>query len=74
MFILGCGALLLGYCLDDARLARHGRIVYAGALVAGVVAVALSPRIHGAATYARYVTLCYPVVYALWVYTCRKKG
>ena len=20
------------------------------------------------------VTLCYPVVYALWVYTCRKKG
>ncbi|HIQ60974.1 MAG TPA: hypothetical protein IAD31_05205 [Candidatus Enterenecus faecium] len=47
IFVLGCGALLLGYFLDDARLARHGRIVYVGALVAGVVAVALSPRIHG---------------------------
>lgn len=65
---------MLGYFLDDARLARHGRIIYAGALVAGVVAAALSPRIHGGAIYARYVTLCYPVVYALWVYTCRKKG
>lgn len=74
VFVLGCGALLLGYFLDDARLARHGRIVYGGALVAGVVAAALSPRIHGGAIYARYVTLCYPVVYALWVYTCRKKG
>ena len=43
VFVLGCGALLLGYLLDDVRLARHGRIVYVGALVAGVVAVALSP-------------------------------
>ena len=74
VFILGCGALLLGYFLDDARLARHGRIIYAGALVAGVVAVALSPRIHGGAIYARYVTLCYPVVYALWCIPAVKRA
>lgn len=74
VFLLGCGALLLGYFLDSARLGRHGRKVYVVALMIGVVVSVLSPRGFGAATYVRYITLCYPVVYALWVYTCRKKG
>ena len=30
--VLGCGALLLGYFLDYARLSRWGRVLYVGAL------------------------------------------
>ena len=32
--VLGCGALLLGYFLDYARLGRWGRVLYVGALAA----------------------------------------
>lgn len=34
----------------------------------------ISPHSNGVAYYAGYLTLCYPVVYAFWLYTCRRKG
>ena len=73
-FGIGCAALLLGYFLDYARLGVHGRKVYAGALLVGVVMLITSPHSNGVAYYAGYLTLCYPVVYAFWLYTCRRKG
>lgn len=73
-FASGCTALLLGYFLDCSQLGLHGRKVYLGALFMGVVALFFSPRIGGVSYYTRYVALCYPVVYAFWLYTCRGKG
>ena len=73
-FALGCGALLLGYFLDPARLARYGRMIYLGAIAAGLIALLASPRPQSFSLYAIYLTLCYPAVYALWLYTCRRKG
>lgn len=73
-FALGCTALLLGYFLDYARLARHGRLVYMGALLAGILTLIFSPHHNGVSYYTRYVALFYPLVYAFWLYTCRGKG
>lgn len=73
-FALGCGALLLGYFLDPARLARYGRLIYLVAIAAGLIALLFSPRPQSVSLYAVYLTLCYPAVYALWLCTCRRKG
>lgn len=73
-FALGCTALLLGYFLDYSRLGLHGRKVYIGALIIGVMVLFFSPHIGGVSYYTRYIALCYPVVYAFWLYTCRSKG
>lgn len=71
---LGCGALLLGYFLDYARLGRWGRVLYVGALAVGLFMLIQSPKISGRSYYTTYVTLCYPVVYVFWLYTWRNKG
>ena len=71
---LGCGALLLGYFLDYARLGRWGRVLYVGALAVGIFMLIQSPKISGRSYYTTYVTLCYPVVYVFWLYTWRNKG
>lgn len=73
-WMIGVGALLCGYFLDYARLGLHGRKVYVVTLLIGVVTLMWSPRIMGASYYTRYVTLLFPVVYAFWLYTCRRKG
>lgn len=73
-FVLGCGALLLGYFLDYVRLGRWGRVLYFVGLVVGIWALTRSPGINGRAYYTAYVTLCYPVVYVFWLYTWRNKG
>lgn len=73
-FGLGCAALLAGYFLDYARLGRHGRGIYLAALAVGLTALAVSPRVNGCAYYARCVTLYYPVIYAFWLYSCRRRG
>lgn len=73
-FVLGCGALLLGYFLDYVRLGRWGRVLYFVGLVVGIWALTRSPEINGRAYYTAYVTLCYPVVYVFWLYTWRNKG
>lgn len=73
-FVLGCGVLLAGYFLDYARLARHGWKLYIAALVISVLSLVLSPVIHGIFYYTRYVILCFPVVYAFLLYSCRGKG
>lgn len=73
-FLLGCGALLLGYFLDDTRLGRWGRMLYIGALVVGILMLIFSPKSNGVSRYTTYVTLCYPVVYVFWLNTWRRKG
>lgn len=71
---LGTAALLGAYFLDFTSLARHARGIYAGALAAGVLSWWLLPTVNQAAYYTRYVILLYPVVYVLWLYSCRGSG
>lgn len=73
-FAIGCVALLFGYFLDVSWLGFQGKTVYLCVLVAGVVALVVSPRAGGVPYYARYIVLCYPVAYAFWLYTCRQRG
>ncbi len=69
--ILGTAALLGGYFLDISFFARHPRAVYTGALAAGAPSLCLFPRVNNAVYYTLYIVLLYPVVYALWLYSCR---
>lgn len=71
---LGCVALLGGYFLDYSFLARHGKKLYVGALILGVLVLYYSPKVNNVSYYTRYVAACFPVVYAAWFYTCRNKG
>lgn len=71
---LGCTALLCGYFLDYTRLGLQGKKLYLGAFLAGILALALSPHANGIPYYARYITLCYPVGYVFWLYTCYRRG
>lgn len=73
-FLLGCGALFAGYFLDYGFLARHSVAVYLTALAAGIFSLLCSKNVNGASYYTRYIVLCYPVVYAFWLYFCRGKG
>lgn len=73
-FVLGCGALLLGYFLNYVQLGRWGRALYFVGLVVGIWALTRSPGINGGSYYTTYVTLCYPVVYVFWLNTWRRKG
>lgn len=72
-FAVGCIALLAGYFLDYSRLSRHVGKLYLGTLVIGAVLLWRSPIISGTSYYARYITLIFPVVYALWLFSCRNK-
>ena len=72
-FGLGCAALLGGYFLDYSRLSRHAGKIYIGALIVSVLVLDQSPVINGVPYYARFITLIFPVVYALWLYSCRNK-
>lgn len=69
--VLGTAALLGAYFLDFTSLARHARGIYAGALAAGVLSWWLLPNVNRTAYCTRYIILLYPVVYALWLYSCR---
>ena len=73
-FALGCLALLGGYFLDVGRLGRYPGLIYPGALAVSAASLLCSPNISGASYYTRYVTLCFPVVYALWLYGWRGRG
>ena len=73
-FCLGSVALLVGYFLDYSRLSRHAGKIYIGTLVVSLVVEPLSPVVNGVPYYARFITLIFPVVYALWLYSCRNKG
>jgi len=72
-FAVGCIALLAGYFLDYSRLSRHVGKLYLGTLVIGAILLWRSPIISGTSYYARYITLIFPVVYALWLFSCRNK-
>lgn len=72
--LIGCGALAVGYFMDYSQFGHHAGKVYVGALLAGVFTLLLSPMYNGVSYYTRYVILCFPVVYAVWLYACRRKG
>lgn len=73
---LGAGAacLLGAYFLDCSFLGRYGKEVYIAAIAVGLLSLWLSPARNNVSYYTRYVVLCYPVVYAVWLYVCRGKG
>ena len=71
--LLGTVCMLGAYFLDYTWLGRHAIAVYTGAILAGAAALRWSPSINHASYYTRYVVLCYPVVYAVWLYACRGK-
>ena len=71
--VLGCGALLGGYFLDLSFLGRHGRAIYLAALAAAFLTWQFSPH-TGVPVETYSVILCFPVVYACWLYTCRGRG
>ena len=73
-FLLGCGALLAGYFLDYTCLVRHAGKIYGLALALTLLLLLFGPRSTGVAYGARYITLCFPAVYAVWVYGCRGRG
>ena len=73
-FGVGCIALLAGYFLDYSRLSRHAGKLYIGTLVVSLVVRHFSSNVNGCYYYARYVIMVFPVVYALWLYSCRSKG
>lgn len=73
-FLLGCGTLLVGYFLDYGWLGRRGSWVYLGTLVVSVLLLILPHRMPDGVHYSlRCATLLYPLTYAFWVYSRRKK-
>ena len=80
-FGLGCAALLGGYFLDYSRFGHYAGKVYIGTLVVGAFLLRYSTFINRVPDdvwfmtfYARFFALIFPVVYALWLYSCRNKG
>ncbi len=73
-FCLGCVALIAGYFLDYSRLSCHSGKIYIGVLVVSILLLEYSPIINNVPYYARFIALVFPVVYALWLYSCRNKG
>lgn len=71
---LGTACLLGAYFLDYTFLSRYGKETYIAAVAIGLLALGLSPRIYYSSYYTRYVVIYYPVIYAIWLYTCRGKG
>ena len=71
---LGCGALLAGYFLDISFLGRHARAIYLLSVAATLAMWGISPRVWGVPFYARYTEFFFPVVYACWLYRCRRGG
>ena len=72
--LLGTVCLLGMYFLDCAVLLRRAGAIYVLALAVGIFSLIHSPNINNVSYYTRYVVLCYPVVYALWVCRCRGGG
>lgn len=70
---LGTACLLGAYFLDCSFLSRHAGAVYIAAIGVGLLSLWLSPNINCVSYYTRYVVLCYPAAYAVWMYTCRGK-
>ena len=72
--ILGFAVMLVVYFLDYGLLAHHARLIYGVTLLAGILSLIVSPNVMGVSYYTRYIVLCFPVVYALWVYSLRGTG
>ena len=74
-FLLGCGALLVGYFLDYGKLGRRGGWIYLGTLIASFLLLVLPHRMPSGVHYSlRCAALLYPLACAFWVYSRRKKG
>ncbi len=71
--LLGFTCLLGMYIFDYSRLEKYARWVYFGTILLSLVVLAYSPRINHASYYTRYVALCFPIAYALFVYSLHGK-
>lgn len=77
LFYLGLGlaALFVFYFLDYSFLGKYAGIVYAGAVVLGIISLVVSPRYAGTSYYTRYfVVMLYPTIYAALVFRLGAKG
>lgn len=72
--ILGIACMFSLYFLDYGLLGRYAKPIYFGTLFLSLVSLDCSPYINNASYSTRYMVLCFPVVYALWVYSLRGKG
>ena len=70
----GTAALLGAYFADYTVLRRYPRRIYLGGLALTALSLLLSPRVNGASYYTRYLVLFFPLLYALWIFSWRKKS
>ena len=74
-FALGCAALFAGYFFNGTCLQHHGRAIYFAVLAVSCAVLVPSLDRYGLLPFEiRYLSLFYPVAYALWLGTCRQKG
>lgn len=72
--LLGLGAMTALSFFDYRLLLRHAKLIYAGAILLGLLTWQFRPHVNHAAWHTRHVVLLYPVVYVLWLAACRGKG
>lgn len=72
--VVGLAAMAALYFLDYRVLMRHGEKIYISAILLGFLTWQFGPHVNNAAWYTRHIVLLYPVVYAVWLNTCRNKG
>lgn len=70
--VLGFGALFVGYFANYVQLIRHSVLIYWGSVVSALLLLIVSPIVNQKSYYTHYVTMLYPLVYALLL--CRLKG
>lgn len=81
-FAVALAAFLLTYFLDFSALGKYPKQCYFFLLVIGITGLMLSPRINGRAYFVlggysanmAYLSLLFPLVYSLFIYTSRNKG
>lgn len=77
-YILAFGITILCYFMDFTILAKRPKIVYATILIASIIAITLSSNITGRHVLFNiplsYLTLVFPLVFALFVYSLQDKG
>lgn len=71
---IGIGLMLIAYFIDFTFIGKYPRLFYLAVVVVGAIAVILSPKRNGAAYYAKYYALLFPVAFAAIIYWARNKG
>lgn len=73
-FGIGLLALCGTYLLDFSVLGRHARAIYWGTILVSLLSLWCSPKLNNISYYTRYLTLLYPLVYALFLFHLHGRG